>query len=435
MSNQQKIKTKPDLNVDVLVIGSGPAGITAALAAARNGVKVALVERYGFMGGNATNVVVTGLCGFYTSGPNKKRIVGGIGWEIIQALNRQNAVIELFEVRDDHGIGIIPYNHEVLKIVLDQMVTKEKIILFLHSIATDVIMSASTLQGVVVVNKSGQQRIFADVVIDATGDGDLAEKAGAEYEMLDEPQPMTMIFTMANVDVDKALSILGPKMRHLMQKAIESKDFLLTSNDGGYTPIPGMPGVIAVNLTRIRQVVGTEVEDLTRAEIEGRQQVTLYADFLCKYIPGFKNAFLASISSQVGVRETRRIIGEYVLTEDDILSSKKFDDGIGLNAWPVEIHEAKSGNILWKRLPDGESCNIPYRCLVPKVIDGLLVAGRCISTTHGALASTRASGPCMVIGQAAGTAAAMAAKKKIIPRSVDIFLLKETLRSQGAKID
>jgi len=253
--------------------------------------------------------------------------------------------------------------------------------------------------------------------------------------MLEQPQPMTMVFTMANVDVNRALSVLGPEMRHLMQEAIESKEFLLTSQDGGYTPVPGMPGVIAVNLTRIKQVVGTDVEDLTRAEIEGRRQAALYADFLCKYVPGFENAFLASTSSQVGVRETRRIMGEYVLTEDDVLSSKRFDDGIGLNAWPVEIHETKSSEILWKRLPDGESCDIPYHCLVPKAIDGLLVAGRCISTTHGALASTRASGPCMVIGQAAGTAAALAAKKTITPRSVDISLLQKTLRSQGAKID
>lgn len=426
---------KSDITVDVLVVGGGPAGITTALAAARNGAKVALAERYGFLGGNAAFGLIGSFCGFYTSGAKKKRVVGGIAWEIVQELVKREAAVELFETGDEKVIGTIPYNHEVLKLVLDRMLDQEDISLLFHSLAVDTIMDGSAIKGVVIEDKSGRKNILANVIIDATGDGDIAAKAGAKCEISEQPQALTMTFAMANVDVAKAVAVLGSELHHLMGDAIEGGKFPLSSQSGGYTPIPGMPGVVAINLTRVRQLTGTNVFDLTQAEIEGRQQVSLYADFLRERVPGFREAFLTAIATQVGVRETRRILGEYVLTEKDVLGCKKFRDAIGRNAWPVELHEpSKGGKIHWEYLPEGNSYGIPYRCLITKGVDGLLVAGRCASATHVAQASIRVTGPCMTMGQAAGTAAAIAVREKVSPRKIDVVLLRQILQTQGVHI-
>lgn len=427
----QRVSKISDITVDVLVIGGGPAGITAALAAVRNGTKVALIERYGFLGGNAA-FGVGNFCGFYTSGTKKRRVVGGIGWEIIQELVKRKAAVEFFETGDKEVIGTIPYNHEVLKSVFDQILLQEDITLLLHTLAVDPLMDGSIIKGITVENKSGRRNVLANVIIDATGDGDIAAKAGAEYEISEQPQALTMIFTMANVNVPKALSVLGYELERLMKEVIKKEKFSLFSQTGGYVPIPGMPGVIAVNLTRIKGVTGISASDLSQAEIEGRQQVFLYAEFLRQCVPGFEETFLTAIATQVGVRETRRILGDYVLTEEDVLKCKKFKDAIGCNAWPVELHEpSKEGGIRWEYLPEGNSHDIPYRCLVPRIVDGLLVAGRCASTTHVAQASTRVTGPCIVMGQAAGTAAAIATREKILPRNVDVTLLRQILQAQG----
>ena len=225
-------------------------------------------------------------------------------------------------------------------------------------------------------------------------------------------------------------------LKRLMKEATASQRFSLPRYDVGYVPIPGMPGVVAINATRIRQAVGINAVDLTQAEMEGRQQVMLYAEFLRTCVPGFEDAFIVSSAPHVGVRETRRLLGEYVLTEDDVLGAKTSVDAIGRCAWPVELHDpGESGRVYWEHLPDGESYHIPYRCLIPRQVDGLLVAGRCASTTPVAHASLRVTGPCMVMGQAAGTAAALAASEGTQPRELNVEVLQERLRQQGTDLD
>ncbi len=420
----------PSSKVDVLVIGGGPAGLIAAVSAARNGARVALIEHYGFLGGNAAAGMLGNLCGFYTTGTKKDRIIDGPGWEIVQDLIKHGGALEIL---DDEGIGVIPYNHEMLKRTADKIVSREEIALFLHSLAVDAIIDGPAIKGVVIENKSGKQTIFAGVIVDATGDGDIAAKAGTEFEIMKQPQAMTMMFTMANVDTTKACKVQGLHLKNLMLEAVEKGLFTLPRHQGGFRIIPGMSGVVSCNMTRIRQANGSDVSDLTRAEIEGREQVDLYAGFLCQCVPGFEDAFIGGLAVQVGVRETRRIMGEYVLTEKDILGACRFPDAIGKNAWPVELHDpGDSGKDYWQRLPEGQSHDIPYRCLVPKKIDGLLVAGRCVSTTHIAQASIRVTGPCMAMGQAAGTAAAICVSEGINPREVNISQLQKTLRKQKA---
>ena len=413
---------------DVIVVGGGPSGISAALSAARSGVSVLLVERYGFLGGNAA-AMLGNLCGFYTSG-DIKRIVGGIGWELIQTLKERGAVKELL---DDQGIGVIPYNHEVLKQVADQMLAKEDIVLLFHSLAVDTDIDDRGIRSVVIENKSGRQRIFAKVIIDATGDGDVAAQLGAEYYIPDKPQAMTMMFILSNIDVPQAKKVQGSRLKKLLQEAIRSGQHPLPRYDGGFRFIPGMAGTAAVNMTRIGSLLGTQVIDLTQAEIEGRRQVTQYSEFLRENVPGFHDVFVSGIATQVGVRETRLISGEYTLTENDILGARTHFDAIGQCAWPVELHKPDDdGSVCWENLPDGQSYDIPFRCLIPISVEGLLVVGRCASTTHIAQASTRVTGPCMLMGHAAGVAAALSLHKNTQLRKLDPAHIRHELEAQGA---
>lgn len=419
--------------LDVVVVGGGPSGIAAAIAAARNGASTGLIERYGFLGGNAAAGMVGNLCGFYTSGAAKSRVVGGIGWELVQELLARGAAIELFESGDDQGIGLVPYNHEALKVVADHLVHDAGIRLLLHSLTVDVVRHGNAIVGIAVESKSGRQIIRGRVFVDASGDGDVAFKAGADCMISEQPQAMTTIFSMANVDLTEAMAVRGPALRDLLKEESDRGRLSLPRLHVGFIPIPGMPGVVAANMTRVQQSRGLDATGLTEAEIEGRRQVMLYADVLRRCVPGFEQAFVVATAVQVGVRETRRIRGVYVLTEQDVLGARRFADGVGCNAWPLELHDSEAGGeVLWSRLPSGESHDIPYRSLLPRGVDGLLVAGRCASTSHYAQASTRVTGPCMAMGQAAGTAAAISARNMTPPSQLDVGLLRRTLRAQGA---
>jgi len=406
---------------DVIVAGGGTAGIAAAVAAARNGADTILVERYGFLGGTMTAGLVNPFMTFHAG---KEQIIKGIFQEIIDRLKDTGGYDEKTKAFDS----------EIMKLVLDQMIKEADVKLLLHTYITDALVTKENIiKGIEAYNKSGRQVVLGKVIIDATGDGDVAVMAGAPYEKGREEdgltQPMTLNFRMGGVDVERMPS--REKINKLFEEAKAKGEIKIPRENVLYFPTTRR-GEIHFNTTRIVKVDGTKADDLTYAEIEGRRQMAELIKFLKEKVPGFENAYLLMSAVQVGVRETRRIIGEYVLTGEDVIKARKFSDVIARGSYPIDIHSPTGEGTVIKRLPPGESYDIPYRCIVPKKVENLLIAGRCISCTHEAQAAIRVIPIVVAIGQAAGTAAALAAKLHASLREMDVQLLQEALKKQGA---
>ena len=418
---------------DVLVIGSGPAGATAAIAAAQRGASVILVERYGFMGGTSTAVLDT-FCGFYvySADGEGKKVVGGIPDRVVNALMSRNKAIIRSSTYWRAG-NVITYCPHTLKVIWEQLALEAGVRLLYHTFVLDAIIENERITGVIAAAKNGLTRLEAEVIIDASGDADVAAQAGVPYEGPDQAiQPLTTTFRLANVDVERALQISERDLHAMMARAIASGDYNLPRAGGSVFRTP-LPGVIGTNIARVSDIDPNDPEALTKAEIEGRRQAMEYARFICEQVPGYENAYLSAVSVQTGIRESRRILGEYRLTRQDVLEARRFDDAIAQCGWPFEDHGVgDSGQVEY--LGEGQTYDIPYRCLVPKKIDGLLVAGRCLSADHDAHASVRVMAQCMAMGQAAGTAAAIAAQRHIQPRDVSLPQLQTDLRNIGAVI-
>ncbi len=416
---------------DVLVVGSGSAGATAAITAAHFGVSVTLVERYGFMGGISTQVLDT-FYGFYTPGSNPRKVVGGIPDLVVDELIKRKAAIYR---PNTYGAGQgITYDPEILKVVWEQLATQVGVRLYYHALVVDVIREGDSIGGVVIASKAGLFRLLATVVIDASGDADVAARMDVPFESSkDGPiQSLTTTFKLINVDIEKAKSVKKAELHAKMQQAAEL-GYDLPRKEGSVHITP-LPGVMATNMTRVRDVDPLDLYQLSKAEIEGRRQALEYARFLIEQIPGYEKAALGGLSTQIGIRESRRIFGEYRLTRADVLSARKFEDVIAQCGAPIEEHHAGQ-DTRWEYLPEGETYHIPYRCLLPQKVEGLLVAGRCLSADHDAHASVRSMGQCMAMGQAAGTAAVIALKHHCPPRAIPVPELQSELRKIGAVLD
>jgi hypothetical protein len=407
---------------DVVVVGGGTAGVAAGVAASRNGVDILLIERYGFLGGTMTAGLVNLFMTFHAG---KEQIIHGIFQEIVDRLKRLGGYDERTKA----------FDVEAMKIVLDQMVRGAGVKLMLHTCAIGVVMQGNTIRGIEIHNKSGRNVVFGKVIVDATGDGDVAVMAGAPYEKGREEdgltQPMTLIFRMGGVDADRMPS--SQEINRLFKEAKERGEISIPRENVLWFPTT-RKGEIHFNTTCIIKVDGTRAEDLTFAEVEARRQMMELVGFLKKNVPGFENAYLLMSAPQIGVRETRRIIGEYVMTGEDILEARKFTDVVARGSYPIDIHSPTGEGTVIKSPPPGSSYDIPYRSLVPKNVENLLVAGRCVSTTHEAQAAIRVIPIVVAIGQAAGTAAALSAKLNVPPRRLDVSLLQKTLREQGANL-
>ncbi len=416
---------------DVIVVGAGSAGVTAAIAAARNGARTTLVERFGFLGGTSTQVLDT-FYGFYTPGSHAYKVVGGIPDDVVAGLKQHNAA---FERPNSFGAGTgVTYDPTLLKIVWETLALAAGVRLLLHSFCTDVIMEGDRIAGVIVDGKRGLLKLTARVVIDCTGDADVCSRAGAPFERagdIDPAQTLTTTFRLANVDVPRAQAFGKKALAQAMEEAANSGLYRLPRREGS-GHITTQEGVIHTIMTRIADVDGTDPVALTAAEVEGRRQALEYARFLRDRVPGYEHSVLSWLCAPIGVRETRRVYGEYRLTRADCLEARKFEDAIGACGAPIEDHHA-GADTAWAYLPDGMTYDIPYRTLLPQVKRGLLVAGRCFSATHDAHASCRSMAQTMAMGQAAGTAAALAVAGDRLPHELETGPLQTRLLAMGAK--
>lgn len=437
-------------HIDVLVVGSGPAGLAAAIASARNGARTLLVERFGFLGGNLTAGLV-GPCMTSYSLDGTQQLIKGIFEEFVLRMERLGAAIHPSKIPAGSGYsGFIVYGHdkvtpfepEAAKQVALEMCLESGVELLLHTFVADAIVEGDALTGVIIANKSGLQAIRSTITIDCSGDADVAARAGVPFEIGRQEdgltQPMTLFFRVANVDDERVIEYVKAHpedyrpFASLVQKAREQGEFPIPRRGIGlYKTLK--PGVWRVNTTRIQRLDGTRAEDLTQAEIVGRKQVQALLQFFRKWLPGFENCQLLDTAVTIGVRETRRIVGEYTLTLDDLASGREFDDVIALAGYPVDIHSPTGdGGGASGEWQTANVYQIPYRSLIPIKVEQLLVAGRCISATHEALGAIRVMPPAFAMGQAAGTAAALALEYGVSPRRVPVPKLQRVLINQGA---
>ncbi len=420
---------------DVLVVGGGPAGSIAAVAAARQGAKTVVLERHGFFGGNLTAGGIDTMYGFYTVGEDQQQVIGGIPDEVVDRLRAMEAC---YLRRNTYGSGTgVTFSPEHLKIVLENLTTEADVTVFYHAFVPDVVLDDDgELAGVLVATKQGVKRITARFIVDATGDADIVAHAGGQYEKAGESgspiQSCTTVFFMANVDIERAKAFGKQNLWRAMREANESGAYDLPRVEGSWHATP-FPGMIETNMTRIANVDTTDIAQISAAETEGRRQTLEYVRFLQDKVPGFEQAYLAKTGSHIGVREARRIIGDYVLTAEDALEGRRFEDAIARCGMPIEDHHAGS-DTRWEYVKDDGAYDIPYRCLIPRGLDRVLVAGRCLSATHDAHASARSSATAMGMGQAAGIAAAMALEQNLGARAVDVTALQNRLRKLGAPL-
>ncbi|MCX6089046.1 MAG: FAD-dependent oxidoreductase [Candidatus Atribacteria bacterium] len=467
---------------NVVVVGAGPAGCAASIACSRNGQHTVLIEKNSILGGMSTAGLVKP---FMTSYVKDKKVIAGIFSEIVDRLrfyngalgplkcpytenfNKRDVVIRSKDQTDTHGTGgyITLFDPEVLKYVLIEEIQRAGIELVLHSFLSDVTVENNRIKEIVTNTKSGTYIYEPDLVIDATGDGDVAALAGCRYVLGREEdrycQPVSVMYTLGGIDADRVREYIlqnrdqfewltFPEVKENIPPTFESKPF---AGSGFFDIIAQAKkeeglvfgrnqvtfftdlrkGELTINATRVSGIDGTKVEDLTKAEIETRKQVFSLTGALRRSVPGFENCFILASSSTIGVRESRKIVGEYILTKEDVLNSKQFFDSICQGAFPVDIHDPVGEKGTWIELND--SYSIPYRCLITPEIDNLIIAGRCISTTHDAQASTRVMPTCIAIGQAAGTAAAII-RQQITKNvhNIEIKELQNRLQNQGAII-
>jgi len=419
--------------VDVLVVGAGSAGSTAAIAAARTGATTLLLDRMPFLGGTSTAVLDT-FYAFYTPGEHPQKVVGGIPDDVVAGLEAEDAC---FLRPNTYGAGTgVTYDAEVLKRVWERLVLEAGADVLLH-----VFVHAVELDGdnrIVAVRawtKGGEIVVRPKVVVDASGDADVCHFAGAPYEdaaATGTIQSLSTSFRLANVDVERFTQLPKTELWRLMREAAESGRYALPRLEGSLHRTPH-EGVMMALMTRIRDVDPTDPEQLTRAEIEGRRQCAEYARFLKENVPGCEKTILISTSPAIGVRESRRILGDVVLSAEDVLAARSWDDQIALCGAPIEEHHAGS-DTRWTYVPDGKSYGIPWRALLPRDVEGVVVAGRCFSATHDAHASARSMATCMAMGQAAGTAAALSVARGSVPRELDPRALRARLTADGARV-
>lgn len=450
----------------VTVVGGGPGGIMAALASARNGAKTLLVEQGAFLGGTATRSVIGPISPFHYG---DEQIIAGLAQEFIDRMVAHGGATGHLKCINPTGTGsyICLYDHEAYKYVAQEMLLEAGVDLLFHCRIGRVLKEGNRVSGLVLDSRLGTMAVASQIVIDATGDGDVAVLSGEAYTVGNaekKSQPSSMMFEMAGVDVERLYDyVLGNQeeftrrsellalkgennLRNppyfvaqgylsLVRKAVEDGE-LVFGRDCVHTITGFNPGWMHFNTARLTGYDSLDIVDRTKAEIDGRRQMESIVSFMKKRVPGYGNAYLARAGGEVGVRETRHIEGVYKLTKDDVASGRKFPDAISRGGFAIDIHGGKSDPSMkgtggyWKDLED--CYDIPYRCLVPAHVDGLLLAGRSISGASEAHASFRTQGVVMGYSQAAGVAAAHCALRGLQPRQADVAQIRQALTAMGA---
>ncbi len=407
---------------DVLVVGGGPAGVGAALAAARRGARTFLIEQSGAVGGVAT----TGLMSHWTGATEHIGLYGEI----------------LRRAQDASDVHLI--NPEKLKTVLLDLLSEAGVTWLLYTFAVEVIMDGDTIRGVITESKSGRKALMGRIIVDATGDGDVAAKAGVPYtkgrEEDGKMQPMTLMFKVGGVDTDRVVRFVGG-----FEDTYETPEGDIQSLARQHLPFPAghlliyrstLPGVVSCNMTNSINVDGTKAEDLTRADYECRRQLGPIVDFLRTYVAGFETCYLLSAAAQIGVRETRHFAGLAKVTEEDIMAARVFEDWVVPKVhFNFDVHNLSGAGLdktgVQKHFSQRKHYTLPYGCFVPQKVRNLFLAGRNISGTHKAHSNFRVMPICVLMGQAVGTAAALCVQQGIAPDELDVSAVQEVLIAEG----
>ncbi|MEN6313748.1 MAG: FAD-dependent oxidoreductase [Clostridiaceae bacterium] len=421
----------PDRNYDIIVAGGGLSGVAAAAAAAREGCRVLIAERYGFLGGMATAGLVNPFMP-YTVRKAKHEFTRQD--EVNRGIFRE--MLENLAELDGLHPNRQTFNEEILKLVLDRMMKKYNVKVMFHSFLTGAKRIGNKIETIAVTNKSGVTEFSAKYFIDATGDADLSMLAGCEFKIGRDAdhlcQPMTLCFRLANVDRIKYNKEADRTAINEKYKEFKRKGIISNPRENVLVFDHMVDDVLHFNSTRIIKKCAVDAVDLSEAEIQAREQVYELFRFMKENIPGFENAQILMSAAQIGVRESRRIVGEYTITQDDLLKTIKFEDSIARGTYPVDIHNPDGSGTIIKEIPYEDYYTIPYRALIPKGIDNLIAAGRPISSTHEAHSAYRVMPICACIGEGAGAAAAIAVKDGGAFRDVDVKKLHEILDRNGA---
>ncbi len=425
---------------DVVVVGGGPAGIMAAAAAARTGRSVILLERYGFLGGAGTAGGLSTFCGLHAKVYGEhRRVIRGLADELLDRLERLDGLSQPHLTIND-GIQAQAFDISSYKIAADELVGGSGARLLFHAMAVGVVMSdPDTIDAVLIESKSGRAAVRGRIFIDASGDGDVSAWAGVPFEKSPADNGMlypSLMFRINGVDVAAA----GDRPWRTVERLMDAAERAGTHTFPRKKPIvrpQRNPLEWRANLTQLSNpdgsaVDGTDVDQLTHGELQGRRQVLDAFAFIRDNTPGFGDSYIVDLAPQIGIRETRRVFGRYRLTEDDVLDCADFPDTIGVNGWPVEAHVAGTVDFRFQRGENPRGFNqLPFRMIVPERVGNLYVAGRCASLTHDAASAARVTGPCFVMGQAAGTAADLALDAGVACGDIDVATLQLELEKAG----
>ncbi len=462
-----------DNKYDVIIVGGGTGGFMAAIAAAGEGAKTLLIERYGFLGGTAT---AGGLCNMASFFYKDEQVIRGLPQEFMDRLAARGGATPHLRALRTHGSGYYAalYNRELFKQTALEMVLEAGADILLHTYLADVITEGDRITGVKVLHKSGYETLYANVIIDATGDADVAYMAGAECTMGDQSgaiQPGSLMFDIGNVDLEvlhkyvmstlddydiktEQIPVNGAIHPNVQQRQFVAQGFyslfrqkalsgeVYSAKESVLFTTTALPGVVSMNSTRVH-FNPVDARSRTEAEIDGRKQAISITDFLRENVPGFERSFLLDAGIEIGFRESRHIVGEYLFTAQDAQKGRHFEDVIARYGFPCDIHKETRGSYydsdlesnhtvegLW--IENEDAYDLPYRCLLPKKLEGLLVVGKTISVDHIAHGSTRLQPLVMAEGQAAGIAAALACHNHCLPRDIDVKQLQDRLLAKGA---